>query len=72
VITSYRAGASWNPESLTSGAGAVALLAHAIAIDERPIAALAATRRAAENALVLEGPRGEAADVAPALLDIAS
>ena len=72
VITSYRAGVSWNPESLTSGAGAVALLAHAIAIDERPIAALAATRRAAENALVFEGPLGEVADVAPALLDIAS
>jgi hypothetical protein len=69
AVTSYRPGAIWQPQSQSRGDGAMALLSNTVPARERPAQALAAVRAAAASALVLEGERGEAAEVAPELLD---
>jgi len=68
VITSYEEGAEWQPEELSGGEGAIALLQHAIAARSRPGHVLAAVSLLARDARVISGPRGEAAAVARALL----
>jgi hypothetical protein len=52
----------------TAGEGAVKLLEHSIAARSRPEQVLAAVRRAATGAMVLEGDRGDANQAASALL----
>jgi hypothetical protein len=69
VITSYRAGADWNPTVGTSGEGALALLEHTVPTRTRPQAALATVSALARGALVLSGVRGEARATAAALLE---
>jgi hypothetical protein len=68
VVTNYRRAAKWAPKPLSTGDGALALLAHTIPARERPAECLRATRRAAEDAIVVKGDRGEAEDVVPLLL----
>jgi hypothetical protein len=68
VITSYRQGADWDPKRLSAGAGAMALLSHAVPAKERPDEVMQAISVAAKDAVVLEGDRGEAGEVAPLLL----
>jgi hypothetical protein len=60
AFTSYRPGAAWALRSCTVGEGAVKLLEHSVAARSRPAQVLAAVRRAAADALVLEGDRGDA------------
>ena len=48
----------------------LALLSNTLPARDRPADALAVTRRAVGDAIVLEGERGEADLVAPALLEI--
>jgi hypothetical protein len=68
AFTRYRPGAGWELRARTAGEGAVKLLEHSIAARSRPEQVLAAVRRAATNAVVLEGERGEAGQAASALL----
>lgn len=68
AFTSYRPGAAWALSARTAGEGAVKLLEHSIAARSRPKQVLAAVRRAATDAVVLEGERGDAGPVASALL----
>jgi hypothetical protein len=68
VVTSYDPGAQWNPRQLSAGAGAMALLSNAVPAQERPKEVMHAVSRAAKDAIVLEGDRGEADEVAPLLL----
>jgi hypothetical protein len=68
AATAYITGREWDPTRGSPAEGALALLSHAIPVRERPAQALAAARRAAEGATVLEGPRGEAEHTAEALL----
>ena len=68
AFTSYRPGAAWALCARTAGEGAVKLLEHSIAARSRPEQVLAAVRRAAANAMVLEGDRGDAGEAASALL----
>lgn len=68
AFTNYRPGASWALRASTAGTGAVKLLEHSIAARSRPEQVLAAVRRAATNAMVLEGDRGDADQAANALL----
>jgi hypothetical protein len=68
VITSYRPGADWRPRRLSPGAAALAVLSHAVAARSRPDAAMRAITRALENAVALEGERGEADEIAGELL----
>jgi hypothetical protein len=71
AIVTYRAGGEWNPQWRSAAEAMVALLSGTLPTRERPAQALAATRRAVAGALVLGGERGEAAQVAPALLEAA-
>ncbi|HXP38565.1 MAG TPA: hypothetical protein VN817_12440 [Solirubrobacteraceae bacterium] len=68
AFTSYRPGATWTLRPRTAGEGAVKLLEHSIAARSRPEQVLAAVRRAASAAVVLEGDRGDADEAAGALL----
>lgn len=68
AFTSYRPGVAWALRSCTAGEGAVKLLEHSIAARSRPEQVLAAVRRAATDAVVLEGDRGDADQAASALL----
>lgn len=68
AFTSYRPGAAWALRARTAGEGAVKLLEHSVAARSRPEQVLAAVRRAATGALVLEGDRGDADQAASVLL----
>jgi hypothetical protein len=68
AFTSYHPGVVWALRSCTAGEGAVKLLEHSIAARSRPEQVLAAVRRAATDAVVLEGDRGDADEAASALL----
>lgn len=68
AVTSYRPGATWRPHRQSRAAGAMALLSNTVPARERPAQAMAAVRQAAAPALVLEGDRGEAAEIASELL----
>jgi hypothetical protein len=68
AFTNYRPGAAWALSARTAGEGAVKLLEHSIAARSRPDQVLAAVRRAAADAMVLEGDRGDADEAAGALL----
>jgi hypothetical protein len=68
AFTSYRPGAAWILRPRTAGEGAVKLLEHSVAARSRPEQVLAAVRRAATDAVVLEGDRGDADEAAGALL----
>jgi hypothetical protein len=68
AFTSYRPRALWTLRDCTPGEGAVKLLEHAIAARSRPAQVFAAVRRAATDAAVLAGERGDADEAAAALL----
>ncbi|HTD08704.1 MAG TPA: hypothetical protein VK680_07415 [Solirubrobacteraceae bacterium] len=68
AFTTYRPGVAWAPSSRTAGEGAVKLLEHSIAARSRPEQVLTAVRRAATNAVILEGDRGDADEATSALL----
>lgn len=68
VFTSYRPGAAFAVRPCTVGEGVVKLLEHTIAARSRPQQVLAAVRRAATDAVVFEGYRGDADQAAGALL----
>ncbi len=69
VVTRYRRGVEWQPKQLSTGAGALALLANTVPAQERPAESLRVLRRAVARAVVLESDRGEARPVAAALLE---
>lgn len=68
VLASYRPGARWRPRSLTAGAGALALLDHAVAARHAPARVLSALGEVAKGARFLTGPRGEADETARLIL----
>jgi hypothetical protein len=68
AFTNYRPGAAWALRSRTAGEGAVKLLEHSVAARSRPERVLAAVRRAATDAVILEGDRGDAEEAAGGLL----
>lgn len=68
VRTRHQAGAAWDPRRGTSAEGVMALLANTVRARLAPRVTLEVLARAADRALMLEGPRGEADHVAPLLL----
>lgn len=68
AVTRYRPDAQWRPVERPSSNGALALLSNAVPARHRPAETLAAVRRASADAIVLEGPRGEANETATDLL----
>jgi hypothetical protein len=69
VMANYIPGSDWRPHTLPRGAGALALFEHAVPGQERPEQTMHYVRRAVEHAVVLEGERGEAHELAHILLD---
>lgn len=69
ALAPYQPYARWEPEVRTGGAGALALLAHAVRFREQPELTLHTVRRALAGAKILAGQRGEAVETALALLD---
>ena len=70
AIAQYRRDGAWAPKRLTPGEGVLALLAHTMPARTRPAASLRAlTRALGRGATVLQGPRGDARELAPLLLD---
>lgn len=70
VVTHFRVGTRWKPRRLSAGDGALALLANTVAAQTRPKEALRAASKAVESAIVLEGDRGEAAEIADRVLGV--
>lgn len=68
LATHYVPGSEWHPRELSGGAKALAVLEHAIPVRERPEQTLSYVTTAVKDALVLEGDRGDAFELAPALL----
>jgi hypothetical protein len=71
VMTEYRPGATWRARRRSEGEGALALLGNTVAPRRRPDRAMAALGSAVPGALVLAGPRGEAAESAAGILSAA-
>jgi hypothetical protein len=70
AITQFRRDGSWEPRRLSPGEGVLALLPHTMPARTRPASSLRAlTRALSRGAVVLQGARGEARDLAPRLLD---
>ena len=68
IFSQYRPGASWHPQPLSPGDAVLALLSNAAPAHERPDQTLTALTRAVGGALVVEGERGDAAEVVHQLL----
>lgn len=68
LITRYRSGARWRPQRLSPGRTGIELLAHALAARRRPARTLAMLAHALRGSGALKGIRGEAAELAEALL----
>jgi hypothetical protein len=68
VFASYSPGAEWRPATLTRGEAVLEMLSHTVPARLRPEASLVALERALSRATALRGERGEASDVAAALL----
>jgi hypothetical protein len=69
LVTHYRPGADWDPREVKGGARALALLEHAVPARSRPQQTLHHISLAVRDAVTLEGPRGDADELAPRLLD---
>lgn len=68
VLTRFRSGAEWRPRRLSSGEAVMGLLSHTLPALTRPAQVLPTLKRACEAIIALQGDRGEADDVARALL----
>src|SRR5439155_577333 len=68
VATEYRLGARWQPRALPPGQAMLSLLSHAVALRRQPQRTLVALRAVAFQAKGLKGCRGEAQDIAAAVL----
>jgi hypothetical protein len=69
IATRYLPGAGWEPRALSLGAGALALLEHAVAGRTRPEQTMRVVKTSLDRAVALEGERGEADVVAKKLLE---
>ena len=68
IVTNYDPNAEWAPRELSAGEAALSVLSHTVTAQTRPDEAIRAITRAVQNAVALEGPRGEAQELAPRLL----
>src|SRR3954454_547841 len=60
AVAHYSPGGEWRPRELSPGAGALAMLEHAVPAESRPSQTLRVLKKAVTGAVVLEGERGEA------------
>lgn len=69
IVSSYKAGARWRPQTVSAGQAILELLAHTISARQQPEKALTVLQRAVRSAYVLKGVRGEAEEVAHSVLE---
>jgi hypothetical protein len=69
IVTHYVAGGEWSPRELSPGAGVLALMEHTIPAQLRPAQCMRVLKKAVEGAVILEGERGDAAELADELLE---
>ncbi len=69
LMTQFKNGAHWRPRKLTAGKGVLEMLFNTVSARRSPERALATLQRVAAQADVLKGVRGDARNVAPALLE---
>jgi hypothetical protein len=68
VLAEHRPGAQWRPRRLSAGQAVLEILCHTVPARLRPEDSLAALGCAVEEAVVLQGERGEARELASRLL----
>jgi hypothetical protein len=68
LMTQFKDGARWRPRKLTAGRGVLELLFNTVSARRSPEKALATLQRVAAQADVLKGVRGNATEVAAAVL----
>jgi hypothetical protein len=68
VVTENQPGAAWQPRQLSPGEAALELLNNTVAVRRSPALTLATLTAAVPGAMGLKGPRGDAEEVARALL----
>lgn len=72
VFSEYRPRATWSPQELTRGRGTLGLFSNTLAALQRSEEAMRVLAHALEGAIILEGERGEADDIAPDVLALVS
>jgi hypothetical protein len=70
VVTENEPGAVWQPRQLSAGETALELLNNTVAVRRNPARTLAMLTAAVPGAVGLKGPRGDAEEVARALLEM--
>ncbi|MEE8455583.1 MAG: hypothetical protein V3R90_12685 [Limibaculum sp.] len=70
VMSTYRDGARWRPRTLTPGHGALAVFANTITAWHAPVRAMTSIREVVAHAPVVRSSRGDAAEVAPLILQL--
>jgi hypothetical protein len=68
LVTRFQQEASWRPRKLTAGRGVLEMLSHTVSARRNPERALATLQLVAAHADVLKGIRGQAPEVARAIL----
>ena len=68
LMTQFKDGARWRPRKLTPGKGVLQLLCNTVSARRDPQRALETLERVAAQAEVLQGVRGQATEMVPALL----
>lgn len=68
VMTQYRDGACWKPETLSPGEGALEIMAHTIAARRWPALALSVIGTVADQATIIRSERGDARELARKIL----
>lgn len=68
LMTRFKDGALWRPRKLSRGKGVLEILANTVSARRDPQKAFESLERVVANADVLQGPRGQAAEVVPAIL----
>jgi hypothetical protein len=69
VFTQYLPGTDWTPTELSPGRGALSMFENTLAALQRSEEAMRTIKLAVEGAVLLEGDRGEAGEIAQPLLD---
>ncbi len=70
VFADYRGGTRWKPARVSLGRAALAMFANAVAAQKRAEEAIRTIKRSLSGAVLLEGERGEAAEMVDDLLDV--
>lgn len=68
LMTDFKSGARWRPRRLTAGKGVLELLFNTVSARRNPERALATLQRVTTEADILKGVRGEASEMAPAVI----